>query len=152
MTEEHPEPDDAPPTTDTPEPTADSEQGTSTPDEEGVHTVDTTTDEPDTFPRDYVEKLRNEAADARVKAKDRDDLAHRLHAALTAATGRLADPSDLPFDDAHLANDDALNAAIDDLLARKPHLATRRPVGVIGQGVTSTTDTVNLAGILRSRA
>jgi len=109
-------------------------------------------EDPQTFPRGYVERLRHEAAEARVKAKDRDDLAHRLHAALTAATGRLADPSDLAYDDAHLADDEALNAAIDDLLARKPHLAARTPRGDIGQGATPTTTTVDLAGMLRSRA
>ena len=34
-----------------------------------------TPSEPETFSREYVEKLRKEAADHRVKAKDRDDLA-----------------------------------------------------------------------------
>jgi len=32
-----------------------------------------------------------------------------------SAGGRLADPTNLPFDDAHL-NDDAMKAALDDLL------------------------------------
>ena len=119
-------------------------------------TVDDDTSSPhageDTFPRAYVDKLRKEAADARVKAKRADDLAARLHTALVAATGRLADPSDLPFDDAHLEDADALNAAVDALLARKPHLASRRPVGSIGQGATSPADRVSLAGILRHNA
>lgn len=106
----------------------------------------------ETFPREYVEKLRKENADARVKVKDRDDLAARLHTSLVTATGRLADPSDLPFDETHLDDPAALTAAIDDLLARKPHLATRRVVGDVGQGVTGTTNTVNLAGILRANA
>lgn len=127
-------------TTDTP---VETEEGTPT---ESVET------EPETFPRDYVEKLRSEAAEHRVKAKDRDDLAHRLHAALTAATGRLADPSDLPYAEEHLTDDEALSAALDDLLARKPHLAARRVVGSVGQGVTTTTETVDLAGLLRARA
>lgn len=117
-----------------------------------VEPDDTEQTEPDTFPRDYVEKLRKEAADARVKAKDRDDLARRLHTALVAATGRLADPSDLAYDEAHLADEDALSAALDDLLARKPHLASRRPRGDVGQGVGGSTTSVDLAGILRSRA
>ncbi|MCG7429036.1 hypothetical protein [Dermacoccus nishinomiyaensis] len=119
---------------------------------EGVTTTDTPEDDAETFPREYVEKLRKEAADARVKAKRADDLAARLHTALVAATGRLADPSDLPFDDAHLEDADALNAAVDALLARKPHLASRRPVGSIGQGATSPADRVSLAGILRHNA
>ena len=148
MTEHHPETDDALPTTEGTDP----EQRLPTPHTpEGVSAVDTP-DDAETFPRDYVERLRHEAAEARVKAKDRDDLAHRLHAALTAATGRLADPSDLPFDDAHLADDDALNAAIDDLLARKPHLASRRPTGSVGQGLSADPATVSLASILRANA
>jgi len=117
-----------------------------------VATTDAPEDDAETFPREYVEKLRKENADARVKAKRADDLAARLHTALVAATGRLADPSDLPFDDAHLEDADALNAAVDALLARKPHLASRRPVGSIGQGATSPADSVSLAGILRHNA
>jgi hypothetical protein len=38
----------------------------------------------------------------------------RLHVALTSAAGRLVDPTNLPFDDAHL-DDDAMKAALDDL-------------------------------------
>ena len=41
----------------------------------------------DVFPRDYVEKLRKAAGDARVKAKDRDDLAHRLARLAAPAAG-----------------------------------------------------------------
>lgn len=109
-------------------------------------------EEPDTFPRDYVEKLRDENAKYRQRAQRADDLAHRLHTALVAATGRLADPSDLDFDEAHLDDEDALRTALDDLLARKPHLASRRPRGDVGQGVTGTSGAVDLAGILRARA
>lgn len=90
---------------------------------------------PDTFPKAYVDKLRKEAADNRVKAKRAEDYANRLHTALVEANGRLADPSDLPFDAAHLEDAEALDAAISDLLARKPHLASRTPRGNIGQGV-----------------
>ncbi|WP_281712131.1 hypothetical protein [Dermacoccus nishinomiyaensis] len=112
----------------------------------------TVDDDADAFPRAYVDKLRKEAADARVKAKDRDDIAARLHTSLVAASGRLADPSDLPFDEAHLSDPDALTGALDELLARKPHLASRRPVGDIGQGVSAVTSSVDLAGILRHNA
>jgi len=68
------------------------------------------------------------------------------------ATGRLADPSDLPYDETHLDNEAALTTAIDELLTRKPHLASRRPVGDIGQGAAASTEAVDLAGILRARA
>lgn len=108
--------------------------------------------EPDTFPREYVEKLRDENAKHRQRAQRADDLAHRLHVALVAATGRLADPEDLPFDEAHLDDPDALTAALDDLLTRKKHLASRIPHGDIGQGATALGETVNLAGILRRAA
>lgn len=109
--------------------------------------------EPETFPRAYVEQLRREAGDARVKAKDRDDIAQRLHTSLVAATGRLADPTDLAFEDEHLQDEAALSTAIDELLAAKPHLASRRPRGDVGQGRTSDPGaTVDLAALLRSRA
>ena len=46
-----------------------------------------------------------------------------------------------------------LTAAIDELLARKPHLKSRRVVGDVGQGAGGVTpEKVNLADILRSRA
>jgi hypothetical protein len=41
---------------------------------------------------------------------------------------------------------------IDDLLARKPHLASRKSVGEIGQGATPSAGTVDLAAMLRQRA
>ncbi|MGI8699620.1 MAG: hypothetical protein ACR2JU_00125 [Nocardioidaceae bacterium] len=86
-----------------------------------------------------------------MKAKRTDDLAGRLHAALVTAAGRLADPTDLPYDEAHLDDPDALTTAIDELLTRKPHLASRRPLGDIGQGASPAADTVDLAGMLRAR-
>lgn len=127
-------------------------ESTTDPEEPVDKPTETTTDGPETFPREYVERLRTEAAEARVKAKRADDLAHRLHGALVAATGRLADPTDLPFDETHLDDETALDAALDELLARKPHLAARTPRGDVGQGVTSTSTGVDLAGMLRARA
>ena len=110
-------------------------------------------DSEDTFSRSYVEKLRQEAAGYRVRAQRTAELEQRLHSALVAATGRLTDPSDLEFDPAHLDDEDALNAALDELLARKPHLASRRPRGDVGQGVTSASSgTVDLAALLRANA
>ena len=78
--------------------------------------------------------------------------AQRLHTELVRATGRLADPTDLEFNEDHLDDPDALAAAVDDLLARKPHLASRRPTGEIGQGATPSAATVDLAALLRQRA
>ena len=110
-------------------------------------------DDAETFPRDYVEKLRKEAAEARVKAKKADELARELFTAKVTATGRLADPSDLPFSDELVADADALSAAIDALLEAKPHLASRTPRGDVGQGPTGgNSDDVDLAAMLRAGA
>ncbi|MGV9792401.1 hypothetical protein [Gordonia sp. NPDC003422] len=109
--------------------------------------------EPDVFPRAYVEELRQENADYRTRAKTADDLAKRLHTELVRATGRLADPTDMPFDAEHLDDPDKLAAAVDDLLARKPHLKARRIVGAVGQGESDTASGgVNLLGIMQGRA
>lgn len=132
--------------------TSATEEPPETSDDENVADETTEDDEPETFTREYVKKLREEAATARVKAKDRDDLAQRLHTVLVAATGRLADPTDLPYSEEHLADEQALTTAIDELIARKPHLADRRPVGDIGQGATTGDEPVSLAGILRANA
>ncbi|MGV9482325.1 hypothetical protein [Gordonia aichiensis] len=105
--------------------------------------------EPDTFDRAYVEKLRQENGKYRQRAQRADNLAHRLHTALVEQTGKLADPTDLPFDEAHLDDADSLTAAIDELLTAKPHLAARRIAGDIGQGASKPSDGVNLLNILR---
>ena len=109
-------------------------------------------DQPETFPREYVLKLRDENAKYRQRAGQSDDLAKRLHLELVKATGRLADPTDLPYDDAHLADADTLTAAVEALLAAKPHLASRKPTGDIGQGATAVDSGFSLAGMLRSGA
>lgn len=124
------------------------EQGDRTADDAG-ETQDT---EQETFPRSYVEELRAENQRYRERGKRADELSRRLHTELVRATGRLADPTDLPFDEAHLDDTTALAAAIDDLLTRKPHMAARRPTGDIGQGATPSHTPVDLAGILRARA
>lgn len=126
------------------------------PTEEEVENVEQELEEDsgeDTFPRSYVERLRDENAKYRQRAQRSDELAERLHRELVARTGRLADPADLPFDESHLDDPEALAEAVDELIAAKPHLASRRPTGSVGQGVTSgASTTVDLAGILRSRA
>lgn len=109
-------------------------------------------DEPDTFPRSVVEKLRRENAGYREKAKKAEDYARELFYARVAATGRLADADDLPFDEALLDDHDALTAAVEELVARRPHLALRKPRGDVGAGATADAGVVDLAGILRSRA
>lgn len=121
-------------------------------DDDGGAPGNTTDDDAETFPRDYVVKLRDENAKYRQRAADRDEIAGRLHTALVAATGRLADPTDLPFDDAHLSDPDALTAAVDALLQAKPHLASRKPTGDIGQGVSAASDSFSLSALLKTNA
>ncbi|GAB2497162.1 hypothetical protein GCM10027063_40460 [Promicromonospora xylanilytica] len=101
----------------------------------------------DTFPRSYVEELRSESARYRERSRD---MGQRLHTALVAATGRLADPADLPFDEAHIDDPEALAASIESLLASKPHLANRTPKGDVGQGVRPETQKVSLGSLLRN--
>lgn len=118
--------------------------------------------EPDTFPRAYVEQLRQENAGHRTRANRADEAQRRLleTTVRSAAADHLADPGDLlAFGDAdQLVDDDGwpdadlIVAAAKALAADKPHLAPRRPRGDIGQGATPTTDTVNLAAILKAGA
>lgn len=106
----------------------------------------------ETFPRSVVEKLRQENGKYRQRAAQADAYAQRLHTALVAASGRLADPADLEFDAEHLNDPDALTAALDALLADKPHLASRKPVGDIGQGQRGgSSQPFSLLGLLKER-
>ncbi len=110
------------------------------------------TEEPETFPSEVVKDLRKENAKYRQRAQQSDALAQRLHAELVRATGRLADPADLPFSDEHLADPDTMTAAINELLEAKPHLASRRPLGDIGQGQRGgTAQPFNLLQALKDR-
>ena len=107
---------------------------------------------PDVFPREYVEKLRTENADYRNRAKTADDLAKRLHTELVRATGKLADPTDMPFDTEHLDDPEKLAAAIEALVEAKPHLRARRVVGAVGQGESGGSGTFSLLDAMRSGA
>jgi hypothetical protein len=112
---------------------------------------------PETFDREYVQKLRDEAAGYRVRAKRTDALNARLATAQAALTGKLADPTDLPFtddllDEDGLVDEAKVRAAVDDLLQRKPHLAARRPTGNVGQGARPETPEIGLADLLRRGA
>lgn len=120
--------------------------------------------EGDTFPREYVEKLRDEAAKHRTARKEAEDRATAAEAAVTGLqeqvfrfrveqTGKLADATDLVFDAALLESDEALTGAIDELLASKPHLASRRVSGDAGQGAGEPNPGgVSLAGLLSVNA
>lgn len=124
---------------------------------EEVTEVVTPEDEPETFDREYVQKLRDEAAGHRVKAKRADALAAALVTAQAAGTGRLVDPTDLPFseellDDDGVPDPDKVGAAVEELVRRKPHLAARRPRGDVGQGARPEAQEEGLAALLRRGA
>src|SRR5699024_10891972 len=84
----------------------------------------------DTFPRAYVKRLRERSAGYRARAKDAEARTAELERALFTERVRaldvLADPSDLPFDADLLEDPDALRAAADDLVARRPHSPRHR--------------------------
>ncbi|MFS0900288.1 hypothetical protein [Mycolicibacterium litorale] len=129
------------------QPPEDDTEGSDSDDTEGSDSES----DPEMFPREYVENLRQENGRYRQRAQRAGQLAQRLHTELVRSTGRLADPDDLAFDEAHLDDPDALAAAVDDLLARKPHLASRKPVGDIGQGIRgSAAASVGLLDLLKA--
>ena len=115
-------------------------------------------EEQETFPRKYVEELRAESAKHRTEAKEAKDsllpLQQELFTMKVEKLGKLADPTDLAFDAALLTDEDALAAAVEKLLGDKPHLASRRVVGGIGQGAGTTNNNGDglLAGLLRANA
>ena len=74
--------------------------------------------EPQTFPAEYVQQLRQEAADYRTRSKS---LSTELVHAWAAVDGRLLDPTDLPVSAVNAGEDgaitrDAVSAAIDALV------------------------------------
>lgn len=107
------------------------------------------------FDLKYVEKLRKEAGDNRVKAKEQeetiDKLKRRLFLNEVKGLGKLADPTDLPYDAELVDDPDKLKEAVDDLLARKPHLGRRVPNGDAGLGVGSEHSSgVDILGMMRN--
>lgn len=122
-----------------PEPVEPPASADSPPQDAPVVPADGPQDDADTFSRDYVAKLREEAAAARVKAKRTDDANARLVAAYAAKAGRLVDVDALTLTDALLGDDglvdpDKVEAAVDALLAAKPYLARRTPTTPLPQG------------------
>ncbi|MDG4669001.1 hypothetical protein [Mycobacterium sp. 236(2023)] len=103
-------------------------------------TEDDAADEDMTVKRSYISQLRTEAKDHRHRAEtaeqNLDATLRQLFTAQVTATGKLADPEDLDYDAELLADADKLTAAVDELITRKPHLAARKVMGSVGQGVT----------------
>ncbi|TDK86276.1 hypothetical protein [Mycolicibacterium mucogenicum] len=105
---------------------------------DAAETTETHDDErqDDAQPSEVDHKAELDAANDRA-----DRYARELFTARVTATGRLADPTDLPFNAELLDSADALAEAIAALLAAKPHLASRKPAwGDLGAGQTKTTD------------
>lgn len=58
----------------------------------------------------------------------------------------------LSLDPPRLSDHDGLAAAVDDILARKPHSASRKPVGDIGKGAMASSGSgADLAALLRGQ-
>ncbi len=108
--------------------------------------------------RAEVRRLRDEAAETRVRSRRADTLTARLVEQIAASTGLLADASDLRADPATLLADDGLpdpakvREAVEALVAAKPHLASRTPRGDIEQGARDDSADVSLSGLLRAGA
>lgn len=112
----------------------------------------------DTFPRPYVERLRSRSAGYRTRATAAEGRVSELEQALYTERVRaldvLADPTDLPYDPEALDDPDALRAAVDELVAKRPHLRRRG----VADGNTGhreqhdSTDPVSLLGLMRGGA
>lgn len=79
------------------------------------------------------EAENTDAAADELKAAN-EALQVRLQEALVRIDGRLADPTDLPFDPSFIDDPEALDAAITALVKKKPGLMARQPGGNIGNG------------------
>ena len=112
----------------------------------------------DTFPRPYVERLRSRSAGYRTRATAAEGRVSELEQALYTERVRaldvLADPTDLPYDPEALDDPDAPRAAVDELVAKRPHLRRR---GVAGGNTGHReqhdgTEPVSLLGLMRGGA
>ena len=91
-------------------------------------------DEPEAVAEDEAE-----TAELAPEAVEPSEVHTRLHTALVKLDGRLSDPSALPYDEAHLTDDEALGAAIGALIERAPHLSATAVAGDVGQGTRGGT-------------
>lgn len=114
----------------------------------------------DTFPREYVEKLRKESQGLRDRLREAEDttaskdeeleqVRRQLHKALVNADGRLVDADALEYSEDHLSDPEALAAAVAELLASKPYLSAKRFQGTVRQGAEPVSAPVSLTALLR---
>lgn len=103
-----------------------------------------------------LSRARSQAAryrrELRETEAERDELAGALWRERVAALGVLADPEDLPLDPEALHDPDRLRELADELVARKPHLRSRRIRERAGQGEGTGTGAVSLASLLQRNA
>lgn len=75
----------------------------------------------------------------------------KLHSALVAIDGRLANPEDLPFNADHLESELAMDLAITDFLKSHPTLKKNYVAGDVGQGARgSENKPVDLIELMRN--
>lgn len=125
-------------------------------DDDGGSSESDETDDPDETDAAPVARARRQAARYRRQLRDveseRDELAAALWTERVAALGVLADPTDLPHDPEALHDPDRLRELADELVARKPHLRSRRIRERAGQGEGDGSGTVSLSTLLRRNA
>lgn len=111
-----------------------------------------TRDGTSTFPREYVEELRTEAAQHRTRANELEERLvqsqRSLYRAQVAATGLLRDPNALPYSPELLDNPQALLEALEDFILENPlHAAIGGDVGQGRRGASPGAD-VSLSSLL----
>ncbi|MDX1873986.1 hypothetical protein SBI67_17835 [Mycolicibacterium sp. 120266] len=115
---------------------------------------DQTPDGLDPATAEVLAKVRREAKNLRERAKAAearaDELARALFTARVAATGKVENAAEIPFDADVLDDDDALTAAIDAAITERPYIKARKVSGDIGQGVRGDqTGPKDFSGLLR---
>lgn len=105
---------------------------------EAPETLETSDTETDQDGSATLAKVRREAKNLRDRAKAAearaDELARELWTARVAATGKLDNPAELPFDAEILDDTDAINQAIETAIAQRPYIKSRKISGEVGQG------------------
>lgn len=88
--------------------------------------------------QDELAKVRREARILRDRTKAAearaDELGRALFTALVAATGRVENPTEIAYEAGLLADPDAIHAAIDAEIERRPYIRSRKIAGDVGQG------------------
>lgn len=115
-------------------------------------------DDAETFPRAYVERLREESAGYRTRAQRADEATSRLTQSVVreATADLLADPADLLLSDELLTDGwpdpEKVRAAAEVLVATKPHFRKVVTNPDVGQGPRREDEGVSLAALLRAGA